>query len=136
MTKKNYVPKIPFTVQLLKEKKNSHLATAIFRPLNSSISSKYHIAVSDFGTKEKKKSLEMLHFQFNFPHPAKTKVKFPTPRAQKVVKCLRFARGGGGGRRDVEVSINLSFSIFTSTALIPVHLQRALSTIKDARKKQ
>ena len=34
-------------------------------------------------------------------------------------------------------SVNLSFSMFTSSALsLPVHLQRAVSTIKDARKKQ
>ena len=48
----------------------------------------------------KKKSFETLHFRFNFPHPAMRKVKFPTPRAQKVVKCPGFAQVG-----DVEVSI-------------------------------
>ena len=35
-----------------------------------------------------------------------------------------------------DTTLNLSFSIFTSTALLPVHLQPALSTIKDAMKKQ
>ena len=53
------------------------------------------IAVSDFSTKEKKKSFETLHFRFNFLHPAKTKPKFPTPGAQKVIECPRFARGRG-----------------------------------------
>ena len=33
-------------------------------------------------------------------------------------------------------TVNLSFSKFTSTALLPVHLQRALSTIKDAGKEE
>ena len=33
-------------------------------------------------------------------------------------------------------TVNLSSSTFTSTALLPVHFQRALSTIKEARKKQ
>ena len=41
-----------------------------------------------------------------------------------------------GSNDNVNTTVNLSFSIFTSTALLPVHLQRALSTIKDARKKQ
>ena len=35
-----------------------------------------------------------------------------------------------------ENNANLSFSIFTSVALLPVHLPRALSKIRDARKKQ
>ena len=34
------------------------------------------------------------------------------------------------------LNISFRFSIFTSTALLPVHLQPALSTIKDAMKKQ
>ena len=32
--------------------------------------------------------------------------------------------------------VNLTFSIFPSIVLLPVHLQRSLSAIKDARKKQ
>ena len=32
--------------------------------------------------------------------------------------------------------VNLSFSLLTSMALLPVHLQRALSTVKKTRKKQ
>ena len=39
-------------------------------------------------------------------------------------------------RQREHTTINLSFSIFTSTSLLPVHLQRALSTIKGARNKQ
>ena len=58
------------------------------------------IAISDFGTR-KRKLLQAWHFWFKFPHPTHVKVKFPTPQAQEVVKCLGFARGGG----DVEVSI-------------------------------
>jgi len=46
---------------------------------------------------KKKKSFETFHFQFNFPHPAEAKVKFPTPQAKRVVKCTRFARGRGEG---------------------------------------
>ena len=65
------------------------------------------IAVSDFSAK--KKLFETLHFLFNFPHPAETKVKFPTPRAKRVVKCPWFARGCGGCR-----SITLISSIFAS----------------------
>ena len=48
-------------------------------------------------------------------------VKFPNSRFQR--------------QREL-TTVNLSFSIFTSTVLLPVHLQRALSTIKNARKKQ
>ena len=44
---------------------------------------------------------------------------------------LRFER-----QHEHTAAVNLSFSIFTSTALLPVHLQRALSAIKDAREKQ
>ena len=50
-----------------------------------------------------KKSFENWLFRFNFRHPTQAKVKFPTPQAQTIVKCLRFAGRGGGG--DVEVSI-------------------------------
>ena len=49
-----------------------------------------------------------------------TRWKFPN---------LRFSR-----QREHQ-TVNLSFTTFTSTALLPVHLQRALSTIKNARKK-
>ena len=37
---------------------------------------------------------------------------------------------------NVNTTANLSFSIFTATALLLVHLQRPLSTIKNERKKQ
>ena len=43
---------------------------------------------------------------------------------------LRFSR------QLEHTTVNLSFSIFTSTVLLPVHLQRTLATVKDARKKQ
>ena len=78
---------------------------AISLPLNSSISSKHvFIAVSDFGAR--KKSFETWQFRFSFPYatnakvklptPGKTlPVKFPTPRAQKIVKCPGFAPGEG-----------------------------------------
>ena len=83
MNKTNYAAKIPLTVQLLKGKKNVTQLIAIPLPLNSSISSKYvFIAVSDFGAKEEK-SFETLHFRFDFLHPAKTRVKFPTPWHRK-----------------------------------------------------
>ena len=39
-------------------------------------------------------------------------------------------------RRREYTAVNLSFSVVTSTAFLPVHLQRALSTVRDARKKQ
>ena len=39
-------------------------------------------------------------------------------------------------RQREHTKVNLSFSIFTSTALLLVHLQRALSIMKNARKKQ
>ena len=49
-------------------------------------------------------------------------VKFPN---------LRFERHGE------HTTVNLSFFfIFTPTAHLPVHLQRALTTIKDAKTKQ
>ena len=80
---------------------------AISLPLKSSISFKYvFVAVSDLGPPpppKKKKSLETLHLRFNFPYHAKTKVEFPPPLAQKVVKWPTCALGGGGG--DVGVSI-------------------------------
>ena len=71
------------------------LTNVLSLPLNSSISSKHVvIAISDFGAR-KRKSLEAWHFWFNFPHPTQVKVKFPTPRAQEMVKCLGFALGEG-----------------------------------------
>ena len=50
-------------------------------------------------------------------------VKFPN---------LRFKRE----REHTTVNLYNSFSIFTAMAILPIHLQRALSTIKDARKRQ
>ena len=75
-----------------------------------SISSKHvFIAVSNFSDRKKKWN-QTLPVQFSPPHPGKSQIptpgkalqiKFPTPRAQNIVKCPGFARGGG----DVEVSI-------------------------------
>ena len=90
------------------------LTNATSFPLNSSISSKHVLAVGDFGAR-KKQSFETWHFWFNFPHPTQAKVKFPTPWAQKVVKCQWFARvwegGGGGVGGNVEVSIWLAHNL-------------------------
>ena len=76
------------------------LTNVLSLPLNSSILSKHvFIATSDFGAR-KRKSLQAWHFWFNFPYPTQVKVKFPTLRAQEVVKCPGFPPGG-----DVKVSI-------------------------------
>ena len=37
---------------------------------------------------------------------------------------------------NVNSTVNLSFSIFTSRVFLSVHLQRAVSTIKDTSRKQ
>ena len=62
----------------------------------SSTSSKHvFVGISDFGAR--RNTLETLHFRFNFPQPTNkglTCVIGPIPLAQKVVKYLRFTRGG------------------------------------------
>ena len=103
-TKTDFAAKVHGTVQLLIGKKPSHLANCyITFPLNSSILSKQVFkSVSDFSALALKK-VENWHFNFNFPHPTQTKFKIPTPReavpvnlptprAQKIVKCLRFTQ--------------------------------------------
>ena len=62
------------------------------------------------------------------PHPAKTKVKFPTPRAKRVVKCPRFARGWegeGGGELKFRVDrrTSLPSSVPTRAILVEEGLQ-------------
>ena len=39
------------------------------------------------------------------PHPLCMGIKFPTPGKVKVVKLPGYARGRGGGGKDVEASI-------------------------------
>ena len=77
------------------------LTNATSLPLNSSILLKHvFIAVSDFSARKKKK-FETWHFRFDFFRPKQAKVNFPTPWAQRIVKCPRIAWEVGF----VEVSI-------------------------------
>ena len=73
------------------------LTNAISLPLIYSISSKH---VGDFSARKNKLTFPV---QFSPPHPGKgqiptpgrpCKIKFPTPRAQRMVKCPGFAQGG------------------------------------------
>ena len=98
ITKTNYAAKIPSTVQLLKRRnKTIHLANCYL----SSISSKrVFIAVSDFGARKRNYLKPYTSIvQFSPPRPGKGQIhhpgkalpdKFPTPRAQKIVKSPRF----------------------------------------------
>ena len=70
------------------------LTNVLSLPLNSSISSKHVvIAISDLGDR-KKKITGSLTLLVQFPHPTQVKAKFPTPRAQEIVKCTGFAQWG------------------------------------------
>ena len=69
--------------------------------------------INTLATSAPEKENLALPVQFSPPHlgkgqiptPGKAlQIKFPTSRAQKMVKCPGFARGGGGAG-DVEVSI-------------------------------
>ena len=92
-----------------------HLAIISLSLIYSISSKQVFIAISVFGapppsppnkTKNKKQKLKPdTSVQFSSPHPGKgqiptlgkaLQIKFPTPRTQKVVKCLGFAREGGG----------------------------------------
>ena len=56
--------------------------------------------------RHQKKHLKSSTFGSIPPPPAEAKVKFPTPRAKRVVKCPRFARVGNGAIHSTKISRN------------------------------
>ena len=80
MTNTNYAAKISSTVQLLKGRsKTSHLANCYISSFKLFILFQTRVHSYQRLWCSKKKSFETLHFQFNFRHPARAKVKFTTP---------------------------------------------------------
>ena len=105
----NYTAKIPLTVQLLKGKKFAHYSFPSFR-LFHLVQTRLQLLPTSSPKNWKVIWNLTLSVQFSPPHlhkgqlpdPGKAlPVKFATPGAQRVVKCLRFARREG----DADVSV-------------------------------